>query len=190
MLQQFRTFPTSPSDEQLANAIKGVSYTRIDNWLDTDFATAAWWGEIAITILTLFLWWKLVDKKRLIDITLYGFLVMATSLTLDQIGYELGFWYYPVDLIPLFPPATAVDFIALPVIYSLIFQYCRHWKPFLAATLLMSTVFCFFLEPLMVKMGYYVLIKWRYYYGFPIYTVMAVVFKALLDKMKAITSAS
>lgn len=186
MLEQHRTFPSSPSDEQLAYTLKQWSYARIGNWLDTDFNTFSWWFEVVLAIIALLVWWRLVDKKRLLELTFYGFVVMTISIWLDQVGYELGIWYYPVDLIPVFPPSTAIDYVVLPVVYALVYQYCRSWKSFLIATVLMAGVFSFVLEPLLAKFGFYVIIKWSSFYSFPIYIAIAIVMKALVEKMKAI----
>lgn len=186
MLEKHRTFPSSPSDEQLAYTLKQWSYARIDNWLDTDFNTFSWWFEVVLAIIALLVWWRLVDKKRLLELTFYGFVVMTISIWLDQVGYELGIWYYPVDLIPVFPPSTAIDYVVLPVVYALVYQYCLSWKSFLIATVLMAGVFSFVLEPLLAKFGFYVIVKWSSFYSFPIYIAIAIVMKALVEKMKAI----
>ncbi|HWR44022.1 CBO0543 family protein [Sporomusa sp.] len=186
MLEKVRTFPTSPSDEQIAYALKHLTYARIDNWLDTDFNTFNWWLQIALAVFCLVVWWRLVDKKRLLELTFYGFTIMTVSIWLDQVGYELGLWYYPVDLIPVFPPSTAIDYVMLPVTYALIYQYCQNWKSFIPAICLMAGVFSFVLEPLLDKFGFYVIIKWKFYYGFPIYIAIGLVLKSVVDKMKAI----
>jgi len=186
MLEKIRTYPTSPSDEQLAYTLKQWSYARIDNWLDTDFNTLSWWFEVALAIVSLFVWWKLVDKERLLELIFYGFSIMTVSIWLDQVGYELGVWYYPVDLIPVFPPSTAIDYIMLPVIYALVYQYCSPWKIFLIATFLMSGVFSFILEPLLEKSGFYVPVQWKCYYSFPIYIALGILMKMTVEKIKTI----
>lgn len=181
-----RTFPTSPSDEQIAYTLKHLTYGRIDNWLDTDFNTFGWWFQIVLAVIAIVVWWKLVDKKRLLELTFYGFTVMTISVWFDQAGYELGLWYYPVDLIPVFPPSTAIDYIVLPVMYGLVYQYCPNWKRFLVATCLMAGVFSFALEPLLDKFGFYVVVNWKFYYGFPIYIAIAIIMKAIVEKIKVI----
>jgi hypothetical protein len=186
MLEEIRTFPTSPSDEQIAYVLKHIGYARIDNWLDTDFNTFTWWLQIALAAIALVIWWKLVDKKRLLELAFYGYTVQTISIWFDEVGYELGLWYYPVDLLPLFPPSTAIDYVLLPVIYALIYQYCRSWKVFISATILMGGIFSFVLEPLLSKFGFYVVVKWNSYYSFPIYIAIALVMKAIIEKILAV----
>lgn len=188
MLEHFRTFPTSPSGEQIAYVLKQLTYARIDKWLDTEFNTSGWWIEIMLAVVSLVIMWKLVDKKRLLELTLYGFIIMTISVWLDQVGYELGLWYYPVDIIPVFPPSTSIDYVMLPVIYTLVYQYCNSWKDFVIGIMLTSGVFSFVLEPLLVKSGFYVLVKWKFYYSFPIYILIGIVMKGIIEEIKEIIS--
>lgn len=186
LLEIIRTFPTSPSDEQIAYILKHIGYARIDNWIDTDFNTFSWWFQIALAVISIAIWWRLVDRKRLLELIFYGFTVQALAIWLDEAGYELGLWYYPVDLIPIFPPSTAIDYVMLPVIYALIYQYCRSWKAFIPATILMGGIFSFALEPLLSKFGFYVIIKWSFYCSFPVYIAIAIIMKAIVEKILAV----
>ena len=186
MFEQFRTFPTSPSDEQIAYILKHITYARIDNWLDTDINTFGWWLQLVLAILSILVWWKLVEKKRLMELAFYSFTVMTISIWFDEVGYELGLWYYPIDLIPVFPPSTAIDYFMLPIMYGIVYQYCRSWKTFIIATCLLSGIFSFILEPLLVKFGFYVPVKWKFYYSFPIYIGIAIVMKAIVEKIKGV----
>lgn len=186
MLETIRTFPTSPSDEQIEYILKHIGYARIDNWIDTDFNTFSWWFQIMLAAIFIAIWWKLVDKKRLLELSFYGFTVQTISIWLDESGYELGLWYYPVDLIPIFPPSTAIDYIMLPVIYTLVYQYCRSWRAFIPGTILMAGVFSFILEPLLSKFGFYVIVKWSSYYSFPVYIAIAIIMKAIVGKILSV----
>lgn len=186
MLEEVRTFPTSPSDEQIAYTLKHLTYARIDNWIDTDFNTLGWWLQIALLVITLLVWWKLVDKKRLVELTFYGFAIMTVSIWLDEAGYELGLWYYPIDLIPVFPPSTAIDYVMLPAIYALVYQYCSSWRSFIIGTSILAGLFSFILEPLLVKFGFYVPICWNYYYSFPAYIAIGILMRITVEKLKTI----
>lgn len=188
MLDKIQTFPSAPTDEKIADTLKELSYTRVDNWLETDFLTGTWWFQLAVAILSILVFWKLIDKKRLFEMSLYVLLASVIIIWLDQTGYELGFWYYPVDLIPLFPPSTAFDYSLLPLIYVLIYQYYPKWPSFLKATFIMSAIISFIMEPMAVRWGFYVLIKWKYYYGYPIYILIGVMLKLITEKIKKIVT--
>lgn len=188
MFEKIRTFPSSPTDEEIAFTLKEVTYARIDNWIDTDFATWAWFLQLALFIIFFLVWWKLVEKKRLIELSFYLFAIMTSTIWMDEAGYELGLWYYPIDLIPIFPPSTAIDYMVLPVMYALIYQYFQTWKTFAPAIFLLSALFSFMLEPLLIKFGFYVPIKWTSFYSFPVYIALGIIIKLLVEQMKSIVT--
>jgi len=169
---------------------KLLTSLRIDEWLAEDIFHFKWFLLIGAFVLSLFIWCKLVDKSRLPEIILHAGLTIIVTLVLDEMGEELTLWDYPADIIAIFPPLSSVDLASLPMIYSLIYQYCKTWKSFLWTTLIMSAVFCFVFEPLLVWGGFYQLLKWKYYYGFPIYIMMAIFLRWLVIKIYAIAEKS
>jgi hypothetical protein len=163
-----------------------LTYLRINEWLQEDLFHFRWFFLIGVFVFSAFLWWKLVDKSRLPEITLHAGLTAIITLILDEIGEELTLWEYPSDILAIFPPLSAVDLASLPMIYSLIYQYFTTWKSFFRATLIMATIFCFILEPLLVWTDFYQVLKWKYYYGFPIYILMAIFIRWLVIKIYAL----
>lgn len=167
-----------------------LTFIRVDEWLREDVFRFRWWFLIALFIVSVAVWWKLVDKTRLHEIVLYASLTTLITLGLDEYGEELSQWDYPTDIIPIFPPLTAIDLASLPIIYSLIYQYFRTWKSFLWATAVMATIFCFVFEPVLAWGGFYQLLKWKYYYGYPIYIIMAICIRLLTVKIMTYTEKS
>jgi len=167
-----------------------LTQLRISEWLESDLFHFRWFFLIGVFVFAALVWCKLVDKSRLPEITLHAAITAAITLILDEIGEELTLWEYPADIIAIFPPLSAVDLASLPMIYSIIYQNCTTWKSFWKATMIMAVIFCFILEPLLVWSGFYQLLKWRYYYGFPIYIFMAVSIKWLVMKIYAVAEKS
>lgn len=171
---------TSPRpDVQLQWQLTSV---RIEEWLSHDVFHFKWWFLLAFFVASIIVWWIVVDKARLLEICLFGALVVIFVLALDEIGEELCMWVYPVDLIPIFPPLTSVDLATLPIIYALIYQRFGTWKSYLAASTVMAAVFCFVLEPLIEWSGFYQTLTWKYYYGFPIYIVIGLGIRLAVQK--------
>lgn len=173
-----------PADVEIQRQLTSL---RIEKWLQYDLFHFRWWFLLVLFIISVYAWWKLVDKTRLHEITLYGAIIIIIALALDEYGVELTLWDYPIDIIPVFPPLTAVDLASLPVIYSLIYQYFRSWESYIWAAAIMAAIFCFILEPILVWGGFYQTLKWKYYYGFPIYIAMAITIKWLVMKIFAVT---
>lgn len=157
-----------------------LTCARFSEWWEEDLFHWRWWFLVLVFILSAWVWWRLVDKARLDEIVLCGAFIVFVTLVLDELGEELSFWYYPVDVFPLFPPLTAIDLASLPLVYSMIYQFCPGWGKFTIVTVLMAAVFCFVFEPFFVWVGVYQPLSWKYYYGFPIYIVMALCAKGTI----------
>ncbi|QDR83462.1 CBO0543 family protein [Sporomusa termitida] len=173
------------SNEQIAEMMRQLTRARIENFLGQYIGTWRWWVLIILLIVPWFIWYKLVDKKRILEVTLFGVIIMIFTITLDEIGFVLSLWSYPVEVIPILPRLTSIDYTMLPIIFMLVYQYFSTWKSFLRALVVLSTVFSFVAEPIVVYFGFYILIKWLYWYSFPIYIVMGVlsrwIVKTLID---------
>ncbi len=165
-----------------------LSSDRLDEWLRGEVFTLKWWVLLAMFLLMAVLWWKLANKKRLAELALYTAFIIIFIIVLDELGEELSLWYYTVDLIPWFPPITAVDITCMPLVYMLIYQYCKTWKSFLIATVIMSAVFCFVLEPLFVWVDVYRMLTWKSYYGLPLYVAIAVASKFAVRSINFISA--
>lgn len=160
-----------------------LTVARFDEWIKNGVFSFTWWSLLGLFIICVYAWWKLIDKSRLTEIILYAGLITIAILLLDELGEELTLWDYPTDLFPLFPPITAINISCMPSVYSYIYQCFRTWKSFTIATIIMSTIFCFVFEPIFVWAGVYQMLKWKSYYGFPIYVFIAIIVKSVVSKI-------
>jgi len=151
------------------------------HWLQHEVFSFQFWLLVALLIIPWLVWWKIVDKKRFLQIFLYGFMVMTVVTFLDEVGCQLNLWEYRVDIEPLFPRLIPMNFTMLPICYMVVYQYCAAWKPYLTANLLMAALFSFVGEPVFIWLDIYELIKWKHIYSFPLYFLLAVGFKAATD---------
>ncbi|MBP2626937.1 MAG: hypothetical protein H6Q68_1648 [Firmicutes bacterium] len=175
-----------PTNAELAEMVRLLSKARMEHWIGEDFGTWRWWILLLLLIIPWFIWYKYADKKQFHELTLFGLFIMISSITLDELGFELSLWNYPVDVIPLFPRLTSVDYTAVPVIHMLVYQYFSTWKSFFWAMVVKATVFSFILEPLIVQLGFYKMIKWNHLYSFPIYIVVGLCVRWIVKKIFAI----
>jgi hypothetical protein len=162
--------------------------TRVDieSWLDHDFLSTEWWLQLVMFILPWFVFWRFAKREKLPELALYGSWVLVLAESLDHVGYELGFWFYPAELAPLFPRFEEVNLSALPVIYMLIYQYFPTWKGFTAAITVMALIFTLAAEPALIALGLYTPLHWKPYYGLPIYIAIGLMLKWLVDKVFAL----
>jgi hypothetical protein len=165
-----------------------LTSARFEEWAKTDLFRFKWWLLLVIFIFSLLVWWKTVDKSRFNEIMLFATFVSIMILVFDEMGEEMTLWDYGADIFPLFPPIAAINLACLPFVYSLIYQYFKTWKSFTIASIIMSVVACFILEPLFVLSGIYQMITWKSYYGLPLYFGIAVCARAASVKIYSIES--
>lgn len=153
---------------------------QIDSWIHHEIFSFQWWLLFIIFIVPWFIWWKFVDKKRLVEILLYGFFIMTVATIIDEVGCQLNLWEYPYDIEPLFPRLIPLNLTALPVIYMFLYQYFSEWKSFIIANVLVAAVLSFIGENILEWAGIYVLLKWENYYSFPVYVIIGILLRWVL----------
>lgn len=174
---------TYPSNAELAEMVRLLTEARLDKWFAEDFGSWRWCVLLILLIIPWFIWYQYADKKQLHEITLFGTILMITSIILDELGFELSLWDYPVDLIPVFPRLTSVDYTVLPIINMLIYQYFPTWRSFFWANFVKAILFAFIAEPLIIELGFYQMLKWNHLYSFPIYIIMGLPARWIVKKV-------
>jgi hypothetical protein len=182
-------FPSSDSisqnslwKEQVADR-KHLSEINTKHWLENNLFTPVWWLMLIMFIMSWYIWWKLVYKNRLHEIIIYGLMVIIGATILDIFGTEFVLWGYPNMLIPTAPPLFFVDICILPIIYMLVYQYFTRWKSFLTAMIITAAIISFIGEPIAVWLEIYELNNWNHLYSFPIYIILAIIFKWICSKI-------
>lgn len=155
------------------------------HWLNNELFTWVWWLYIIIIVISAFLWLKYVNKKRMVEIAVFGLFVTAAATFLDIAGSEYPLWEYPIRPLPMMPLVFPIDFIFLPVVDMFIYQRFSKWKSFFIVNTIAAAIMSFILEPLLTLFKAYHLITWKYIYSFPIYIIIATICKFIVDMMKS-----
>jgi hypothetical protein len=162
--------------------------TNIKYWFNENVFTFPWWVLLIGTVIFIIFWWRFLDKSRISEILLYGFMATTLIMFLDVVGTSALLWGYPNMLFPLVPPVIAIDIGHLPIIYMMIYQYFQSWKSFFIAMTIGSLIISFVFEPTAVCLGIYEMNNWKHIYSFPIYILIGVFFKWLIIKIKNLES--
>ena len=150
---------------------KQLTQIHIDHWVNNVVFHPKWWLLIILLVLLWIIWWKTAVRSGLRGICLYAGLMSIIALGINEYGQELTFWEYPIDVIPIFPPLSSINLILFILIYSIVYQYFRTGRKFIAASIIASAVISFILEPVLAMIGFYHLLKWKYYLSFPLYVI-------------------
>lgn len=153
-------------------------------WMEDVLFSFNWWFIIVISIVPWFIWWKFVDKKRLMEIIPIGLLSMVIVSTLDLFGSSFVFWTYGDNLVQMILPLMNIDLTLLPIINMFLYQLFPKWKGYIIASTVIALFGTFIVEPLFVWMGIYILHGWKFIYSLPIYIMIAVILKLFMDKTK------
>ncbi|MDR3564191.1 MAG: hypothetical protein P4N59_22530 [Negativicutes bacterium] len=155
---------------QLRLQLWGVVYAQ---WQEHLF-TAQWWFIVAVMAVSYFLWWKYVEKRRLLEILLFGCFIAVTRTVMEDVGVSAGLWSFDVRLVPLGISLFLNDLTVVPLTFMLVYQYTVSWKQFLVWSVIAEGLIAFAFHPLLSAIGIYREWNWHNYYSFMI--MMGIVF--------------
>ncbi|NPV91298.1 MAG: hypothetical protein HPY50_11070 [Firmicutes bacterium] len=161
-----------------------ASLARIMFWRENTLFTWQWWLLLAVVAVSALIWWRLVDRSRLLEIVCYGILGAVPAMVFDITGTMLGWYAYPILLQPYYP-GTIFGIITPAIIGMLIYQYFPSWRGFLITVTLASAVLSFTGQPLLAYIGVYKIYNFSYLYSFLIFIIIAVWDKWTVGKMKS-----
>lgn len=157
-------------------------------WREHNYLTAGWWLLVVLSILSPITWWKLVDKKRITEITAFGLFYGMSAIILDSIGSNALAWTYPVRLSPyLYPQLYPYDVGIVIVPFMLVYQrWGNNTKRYLLFTVILSAFLAFVAEPLMEYINVYQEITWKNIYSFPIYWILGITCWLIINYFKKV----
>lgn len=112
------------------------------------------------------IWWKLVDKRRIIELLLYGSFIAVCRVIFDNWGISSGRWIYTVDLFPLGYSLFLNDLTVMPLALMLVYQYSSNWKSFFIRLLIVQGLISVILWPILSSLNILKLYDWQLYYSY------------------------
>ena len=170
-------------NQMIYEAEQHLTQLRVENWLNLDLFSWQWWILVVLLVLPWVVWWKYVDKKRLLEIFMVGLLVLILSAHLDSVLSETGLWYYHYWLTPWTPRLITANFSFIPVVYMLVYQRYRSWKSYLAAMAVLAFVLAVPTEMILVWADIFEMYQWRSYYGIPVFFAMGILVRWLTQTL-------
>ncbi len=172
-----------PSLEEVKKAREKLTELSFQHWYHDDFLTWKWWLLLTLSVLPWYLWWKIVDRERAVEILLYGGLFSGASILLDNIGTELMWWSYPDKLFQMVPPLIPADFTLVPTCMMVIYQLCGTFRAFALVHILFSLFTAFVAEPIFIWLKLYELHSWSLWYSFIFYVLSGFLFRWFVHKL-------
>jgi len=169
--------------KEIEQKFRSLNDLMIQDWLNDFVFSAEWWLLLALTIVPWFLWWKIVDKSRILEILLHGFFIGSIATFLDILGWNYSLWFYPHTLFGTCVPLVPINYTLLSILYMLLHQYSLGWKKFTVRLVILSCIFAFVLEPLAEMLRFYKPLKWHHIYSVPGYITIGILSKWLVGKL-------
>lgn len=168
-------------------------FTEIDNltnklhqmemtwWLNHTLFTFNWWFILLVNLFFFIAFLIFMDRGSVLRITLALLFCFVIVGTVDQIGQFISLWSYPHEFFVFTENFNAVDFLAVPSIFALMYQMFTTWRMFLVANLFICLINAYIAEPIFVALGIYKLDHWSYFGSLVTLFFIAIVVKALTD---------
>lgn len=135
-------------------------------WISQELFSPSWFVILISIIGTYTILFIFIDKSRVREIILYGSLLAVSFGYMDVTGTTMGFWTYKTHFLPLVPSLIPSSYTLHPVLHLLVYQYTNSWKSFAVVNTIMSSFFCFVVQPFYVWAGILWLGGWTYLYSF------------------------
>jgi len=162
-----------------------LTSAHIEKWMQ-DVFHFQWFLLLGLSIIALSMWWKLLNKARLPEVLLYAVFTTIIMMGVDECGEELTLWVYPIYLFPVFPVITAINLTSAILMLSITHQCFTTWKSFSTATIMVSGLLAFILEPAFSFINLYQLLNWNYGYNFLLYVVVGLLVRGIVATLFSI----
>ena len=172
----------SPSLMDIMETQAKLSKIRWDYWRDDIIFSYQWWFLIITFVILFIVWIRLLDKRRLLTILLFGFITLNIVTFLDTLGGELQIWEYPKMILPWGPRILCID-LMISIYFMLLYQFFTKWRSYIFASIILSAIFSFIFEPIAILLGIYIQLSWSHFYSFPIYILLAISIKWIVEKL-------
>lgn len=174
---------------EMIYATKNVLWNQLyTSWITEELFSFPWWFSVFFLIVSYVIWWKLLDKSRLIELLLFGSLVAVMSIIIDTVADNLTLWQYKVKIFPFTPGFFPYHLSIAPLILMLVYQYTNNWRRYIIGTVFAGVIYCFVMIPIFVAIGEAQLYKWNHGYTFITFTARAMIGRWIVMLCKHIQS--
>lgn len=150
-------------------------------WISQEFLSFQWFVAFTVLVISYLILVKLVDKKRLKDLLLFGSLIAVAAALVDIIGVTMGLWEYTIHFLPVSPSVFPFDFTIVPVLYVFVLQYSTSWKNYIVYSLLADGFNSFIVNPLYIYLGILKYHRFNAFYMFLSIFIITTLLKLIYD---------
>jgi|SRR5690625_293687 len=121
-------------------------YSNVDTWY--------FWFNLLTIIISLVILYFVIDKKRIFEISFFGYSVHVIWSKVDNALASHNYWIHPHSLTSFIPNGVNMTSFVLPIAFMLIYQYCtNHGKNFYLWTIAIAAFFAFVFSSFELAVG-------------------------------------
>ncbi|MDT8900779.1 CBO0543 family protein [Anaeroselena agilis] len=136
------------------------------HWVTKELFSPGWLIITIVLAIVCVLSIVLIDKSRLREIILFGFLLAFLFGYTDVIATEYGLWEYKTRVIPVKSSVFPFSYTMNPIFHVFAYQYSGDWRSFAALNTIVAALFAFVAHPLFVWADALWLGNWNYINSF------------------------
>lgn len=175
------------TNPEMIAATKNMLWNQLyTSWITTEIFSFTWWFTVLFLFASYFIWWKLLDKSRLIELLLFGSLLAVMSAVVDTIADNLLLWQYLVRIFPFTPAFFPFHLTLAPILLMIVYQYSDTWSKYFIGTVFAGIIYCFIIAPLFVAIGEVRLLNWNHGYTFITFITRAMIARWIVILCKQI----
>lgn len=169
---------------ETARLLASQSY---QHWVSQELFSFGWFVMVGVLVVVYAIWFKIVDKRRLISLLLLGSLC-AVGFGLSDLILEgfFGLWEYQIRLFPLMPAMFVISYTICPILFMMVAQYTTSWKSYLIWGSIGAAVISFGLVPLNLMLGIIKHHNFNVFYAFILVITGGVVARAIVLGLESI----
>lgn len=148
------------TDEQIMQVSEQLNTLIVTQWANQYFLSPTWFFIVLLIAFSYALFIYLADKKRIIEILLFGSLVAVIFAIYDTLGQQFGYWASLKVVLPFNPNFFLGDLTLIPLYAMLVYQYASSWKSFFLWNIVWAGLFTYgFYNALLGYLQVFVYIK-------------------------------
>jgi hypothetical protein len=117
------------------------------------YSSFEYWILAGILVIPLIILFFKIDKSKIFQIGFFGYSIHVFFAYMDIYGINVGFWHYPIQLIPSLP-SLSIDSSLVPVTFMLVYQWTLNRnKNYYVYSIIAAAILSFGFNPILVQMG-------------------------------------
>ncbi|WP_117170111.1 CBO0543 family protein [Paraliobacillus sediminis] len=170
--------------EKIDKLTNQVTDLRMELWTNYTLFTWQWWMLLVACIIMLVLFFLFIKKERLLSSIAYLGIIYILNRNLDDLATTMDWYDYRIQLEPIIPTMLPANLFIIPIGLTLTYDRYENWKSFLIALGVFSAFISYIALPMMKAVNIYLEKSWNANWSFISLVIMAVISKAVIDKVK------